>query len=335
MEGTGVRTRSVTTRPASAGRGAFTLIEVLVALAIIALLLSIILVAFGAARSTARAAAARQSASAIRIAIEQFQNDMGILPPLVKDVDPRYPGGAYASPPFTNTDPIEGGEPRVFNATNLSEANADDREYLRGWLPGGSTRLTTRVVNRADMRFSNYSLAWYLAGAADEIDPVEGPGMGRVTPLGGFAAGRAFGPYLATADAGLTVVDINREEGRVELRDRNDVPVRFYRWLNGRPGDSVVRYDTDEELTQLNVPGVVGGASIRTASGDPDDVEAITDTRLRSASWGVVLAGADGVFGDFAAEGAEALSAATGASSSDAEKLEEAAREDNIVEVGS
>ena len=185
------------------------------------------------------------------------------------------------------------------------------------------------------MRFSNYSLAWYLAGAADEIDSVDGPGMGKVTALGGFVPGRTFGPYLATAGAGLSVVDVDREEGRVELRDRNDTPVRFYRWLNGRPGDSAVRYDTDDELTQRNVPGVVGGSSIAVAESDPDEVEAITDPRLRSASWGVVMAGADGVFGDFAAEGADALSAATGSSATDTDALETEARADNIVEVGS
>ena len=242
---------------------AFTLIELLVVLAIIALVVSIVLVAFGAARGAARAAAARPSAVSIRIAIEQFQNDLGLLPPLVKDVDPRYPSAAYASPPFTNAVPIESDEPRVFNATNLSDANADDREYLRGWTSGA--RLTTRNVARADMRFSNYSLAWYLAGAADEIDSVDGPGMGKVTALGGFVPGRTFGPYLATAGAGLSVVDVDREEGRVELRDRNDTPVRFYRWLNGRPAASAVRSDTDDQLTQLNVPAVVAGSSIAVA----------------------------------------------------------------------
>lgn len=324
--------RTIHTGDDAPGRRAFTLVELLVGIAIIAVVLSIVIVSVGQVRRAAQGSADRQSAVSIKTAITQFENDMEIIPPLVKDSNTvRYPG-VYPSSIFPESQPIVAGEPQVFNFST-ADSNDAEREYLRGFAAGSTERLRTGAAATADMRFSEYALAYYLVGALPEsLDGQEGAGSGKVTRRGGFVRGKTFGPYLAINQSQLSIEEVDRTEGRIELRDRNGVPVRFYRWLPGRAGETDVRFSSDNELTELNIPEVVGGSSI-VYEGVSDTVASVDDPRLRSARWGVVLAGRDGVFGDVATEGVQRIQDATGNRTA-GPTLEIAGRVDNVVEVG-
>ena len=112
---------------------------------------------------------------------------------------------------------------------------------------------------------------------------------------------------------------VNTMEGRFELRDRNGVAYRYYRWEPGKPGTGeMVDFPQD-----FNVPDLVG---------NPFD-----DVSLRGAKWAIVGAGPNGVFGDWTEGG-------TGSAvrywenqlgrASNEPTLIRRAREDNVVEIG-
>ena len=67
-------------------RSGFTLIEVLVVITIIVILIALLLVSLAGARRSAGSAAERQSVVALKMGVEQFKNEHGFLPPMVKDV---------------------------------------------------------------------------------------------------------------------------------------------------------------------------------------------------------------------------------------------------------
>ncbi|MEL7472562.1 MAG: hypothetical protein AAGK04_04530 [Planctomycetota bacterium] len=322
---------------------AFSVIELLVVIAIIALLISISIVGLSVARQAARGAVDQSTARAIKTGIVQFENDFGFVPPLVKDVSVtsntpvagRYEANRYDSQVFQNEHPLDDEDRPVTFSTSLANREATDRDYLRGWSSGGGRLRSHNMGAAADMRFSDYSIAYYLAGALPaSVDGVDGPGTTKVTARGGFAGVQTFGPYLAVGQTGLELVEVDRTQGRYELRTRTGTPIRYYRWLQGREGETKKLFDDNDELTQLNIPDVVGGANTEFESEDSDRVVRVDNTRLRGAEWAIVLPGSDGVFGDLATEGAERLANATGGSLGSPAALEADAREDNVLEVG-
>ena len=321
-----------------AGRRAFTLIELLVVISVVVLLIGILTVALRGVVGAARAAAERQTVVSLKVGVEQFKKDMGFLPPMIKDFNPAYDTAAVpsqASPPigYARTPIYTSNDEYGVNSFSFSLAarNATDRDYLR------ADQLNTAAIDSAgnpDLRFSEYSLAWYLAGAlattyeqdsqALPVDGFAGPTMGKVTRGGAFETGRgSFGPYFDVGDSADVISQpsgTELAEGRVSLRSRSGPAFRYYRWLPGRTGETRVLFDSGQELTQLNVPALVG---------DPS-----ANPQLRNAEYAIVSAGADGGFGDLGTENEEALAIEIGAQGKTGEALATAARADNIVEVG-
>lgn len=247
------------------GRGGFTLVEVLFSILVIFLLMGLLLAGFHYAMKSAHKVMGRQTASAVKMAVNQFQDQFHFTPPLVKDMG--EPPNFSPLPPLIGTPPTI---PRVYALSTPA-----DLSYLRG------TSVT--MVPDRDLRFSVYSLAYYIMGVLDkDADGVAGPGFTEPTRDGGFTRkGPAYGPYFDVGRNERAVYAIDAAAGRIELRDDNGVALRYYRWEHlaekgATPSTPINDY--------LHVPLIVG---------DPE-----ADPDLRSAKWAIVAAGRDGVFGD-------------------------------------
>lgn len=302
------------------GRRAFTLVEILFSLLIIFMLMAMLIVGFRYAMKTTAKTLDTQAVASLKMGVEEFKQQFGFFPPLVKDT---------GEPPGTGTgDPLSGNPPSV--PVVFSPSVPADLTFLRG---GTGTTLPP-----VDLRFSVYSLAYYVIGALEkDADGVAGPGFTAPTRDGGFTKkGPTLGPYFDTGRNEKSIYAADAE-GRVELRDTGGVAFRYYRWLPDR--DGVPPNTQPSELNEfLNVPLIVG---------DPE-----VESRLRNAEYAIVAAGKDGLFGDEflltpsgpgpsshpqwldidAMASRLGISGLTGTAQEDAVRAK--AREDNVVEVG-
>lgn len=194
-------------RSALRRRPGFTLAELLVAVLIIGVLISLILVAINAGSSGARRQAERATVSSIAQAVRQFEQTFGFPPPLVQDglqgtggamaVEPAVldRAGAVASGTPVEVVPIN---PRVRMVVTYNPAFEPNRRFLEGLDPlGAGAPALDDLVDRydpedeqwliANQRYSKYSLGIYLTGALPaSVDGVEGPGMVRPLADGTF-----------------------------------------------------------------------------------------------------------------------------------------------------
>lgn len=292
------KTRTPSSARHSRSARGFTLIEGSVVIIIISLLAGILLTALAGARRAARNNAERQFASTLKIAVQQFKADQGVLPPLVDD------------------------------AVQLRAAGSRTLVAIRG-VPGNNVNPSREVEylsfasssEDALPRYSELTLPYYLLGSLGAgVDGVDGLGFTGVGSDGQFSRkGRAFKSLVSTEKEthrfGLplnTAAD-PMEPNRLALlwdgysRTRaNQKPMRYYRWLPTffQKNDAPTPGDVGR-VKSYNVPFAVGDVTLSPA--------------LRDAQFAVVGTGRDGLFGDEA-----------GLSSADAD----AARADNIVEVG-
>jgi len=261
------------TRPTCVRRG-FTIIELSIVLIIIAVIASIAFVTFGRALQTGRVAGERLFISNIRVAVEQFKNDHGFLPPLVDDgINPNN-GVRFTSPLEPTTM-----QPRI-----------RDQAFLRG----------ETLPNAA--RTSVFSLPFYLTGVLGAAqDGVEGLGMTAVAPDGSFArGGRAYDSYL---DLGRDPARIRRNPnatlGTTEavIVDRWGKNASISSWLPG----GTIRYYRWEP--RFGPPGSGTGlprAPMVDANGIPVSapkmVKALSDEmEMRNAAFAIVSKGPDGL----------------------------------------
>ncbi len=304
------------TTPTFRRRG-FTLIELLVVIAIVVLLIGVLIVGMGRAMKLARKTATQQDVIALKNSVEQFRQDFGFLPPLVKD---GYTGTPDPSGPLIWVSNGRG-VPNVYNF-----ADATEKAFLK-------------KDSSPDYRFSIYSLSYYIMGALNkDVDGVDGPGAMKPKRDGSFdrLTNQTYQPYFDPKSG--KVASIDAANGRIELQDGNGVAYRYYRWAHREAGDS--GYDSKKPLLNLSVPKLFlddpGGSSGSPAEEKPE---------LRNAAYAIVAAGADGVFGDIGVERdpGDANSAETKATIEQAKggryetdtQAAKAARADNVMEVGS
>lgn len=286
---------------------AFTLMELLISIVIIGILIGLLLVGFSKAIRGARAAAGRQDVNSLTIAIQTFKTDFGFLPPLVKD---GYSTGIPDDGPPGPLHTIGSGRNTRLAPEVYSPALDDELDFLQDG------------TQAEDYRFSVYSLSYYLMGAlGKEVDYVEGPGSRRPQRDGSFdLLARDIYPPLFDPKAGKVAFapwDDNEDEssGRIELQDGNGVAYRYYRWEGGTRRDP-----TDNDLLFPNTPELVKVAK--------------SQTELGSAGYAIVAAGGNRLFGDIPIETMQEIEDKLGKRFKSDADAEDAARADNIVEVG-
>ncbi|NRA59213.1 MAG: hypothetical protein HRU13_13965, partial [Phycisphaerales bacterium] len=199
-------------------RAGFTIVELGVSILVIAILIGLLLVGLNRLSSTAQSGAERANLISMKVAVESFKTDFGFLPPLVKD-GLQYPTGAIVGPGSMATPPVNDTDGTI---NTYSTSVGADLEFLRGQ-PGEEFE-----------RFSIYSLPYYLVGALGEAyDGRDGPGFRELRRDGTFrtTGGRLFEPKFEVTQGSDGFVEVDVEEGRFELRDRNGVAYRYYRWV--------------------------------------------------------------------------------------------------------
>lgn len=213
------------------GRGAFTLVEVLVVFSIIGVLIVLALGAASVVARTARTTAERQFVGSLALGVERFKQEYGFLPALVDDTDPQGP-----------VDRTTLKSPRVHRAPYLRCDRTEDWYEDRD----GDGR-------PEDARYSVHSLPFYLVGVLDrEIDGYDGPS---------FTAPQRDGAFSRQGTKVDAFVDVSRDrerlastgsadEGRYTLRDRWGTAVRYYRW------EPVT--DASKKVVQYQVPRPAG-----------------------------------------------------------------------------
>lgn len=208
-------------------RRAFTLLEVLVTVSIIAVLLTIVIVSFGRVRDEAKRSICDRLLTNIQQAVDVFEKDTGYAPPLLVPDDPAY--AFQTSMPSSRVQTI------------VPEAQADPQDAL----------LRSRYL-------SEYSITAYLIGIGD-LDGDAGTGINGVFPStelddgkdgdgirnpgrdkswGGAVnranhmaetTGRVFGPYLDVASLGDDL-RVDEFTGMYRIYDAYDSPIRYYRY---------------------------------------------------------------------------------------------------------
>jgi len=293
--------------------GGFTLVELLVVMAIILLLIGIAGGAFLGFQKRSSETAARSELETIAAGIEQFETDHGYLPPLILD-DPTVPSSQ---------------EEWCTSVTSRTTASDD--------------------LLRRERYHSVYSLAVYLVGVG-ELDPsasrsdpdrhdgVAGPGFrdpGLDRAWGGALSrtddthrveprGQTYGPYVNVSDNGrLRGADPNGDYPEDTVRgasgdgpwdrmsvlvDLWDRPVRYYRYWPTRALDGGDDDDGGSGSSLIDAPAeLVSAEALRAGGGSGVDAEldASLDPELARGSFALLSAGADGRFapGGFAEQG--------------------------------
>jgi type II secretory pathway pseudopilin PulG len=257
---------------------AFSLVELMLVVVVVFMLMGLLLGGFRFARNYGKRTADRTTVKSLQQAVSFFSQQMGFLPPLVKDM----------------------GDPQGFTGDPIRTVNGENRpNTYSASVPAELVFLRTSppAATQPDMRFSIYSYAYYLLGACDEprtnppatppnpIDGVPGPGMFAAKRDGTFErSGKRFEPFFDTArNAKAVVTDtVTGGPGRVELRDSNNVAFRYYRWEHGQPAGAQMGQVVTE--ADLNVPVILG-----TLADNP---------ALKGAKYAILAAGPNGVFGN-------------------------------------
>lgn len=251
----------------------FTIMEMMLVLLVIFVLMGLLLGGIRHMSKFARVTADRASVASLKQAVTKFEQEMGFPPPFVWDMPVAAAGVVQG--PLPATAPYK---PVVFDAGQPQQVS-----FLRTQPPAAAP----------DLRFSVYSLSYYVVGVLDQprdgtangpaIDGLAGPGFRTVRPDGSFnVAGRVFQPFFDVSRNANAVYATDAAQGRIELRDRNGIAFRYYRWEAGDPSSN----PPGAILTpaNLNVPMFLG---------DPS-----TNEQLKKARWAIVGAGPNGLFGN-------------------------------------
>lgn len=268
----------------------FTLIELMVVFVVIALLVSILIVALGGAIESARRSKTVAQLQSISSAIDAFETDFRYVPPLV-------------TPNLVSEDDSPAREglvtPQTYAQSDGNPSDVDD--YYR------------------DARYnSEYTLAVYLLGigalnpdATDDFgitnnstplhDGVPGPGFKAPGPLRAWKVqppngtlrhepeltGRSYGPYL---DIGTIegLIELDETRGLYKINDVWGNPIRYYSGWTGYRIVNGNRVPTLEGIplelrSSESILAQIGGANLSEQLAFDDD--------LRTAKYALLSAG--------------------------------------------
>lgn len=362
-------------RGAERARG-FTLFELLISIAVIAILISLVVLGARAAQRAAGSVVDQSAVDQVFEGVRKFREDLGFMPPLVREYESRDAVGiagpqlelsagvdTRANLDWTSVVVLDAGTGRNRIAI-YRRAVADDADFFRS---EGNLYVGPQPENAfRDNRYSELTLGYYISGQLEApyspafapgpsflpIDGIVGPSMYAPTRDGDFdvppeklaatasdrrSVGREYGPYVEVGEKALrAVIDVQTATGAnvgrdVTLRDRNNIPLRYYRWLpNPQPGQQ----PTD---AQLALPALVGRLPSATEPSVPNDRNPAVNPQLRTARWAIIAAGPDRAFGD---EPLEYLAKSLGERLPDVgdvtniRKLRQKAARDNLVRLG-
>lgn len=332
-----------------AGPRGFTIIEILVALVVIGVLISLISVGVRGGLRQSKTAREQFTASGLQTAVAQFRNDFGFLPPLVIDGEPL----SLASEGPVIPDPRRSGFDRIAVRDAAFLRGRDDMGNVDPDVVGFVNGQAGSDSSFSDKRYSKFSLPFYLMGECsarhpgngEPIDGVLGSGMltperdGRFDPRGRRLEAfftpksaddvvRQYGdPKEFREHTGSTPTDVEGIAATAAIVGSAGRAFRYYRWENLEPASA------DADLGDfLGVPKILQSATTWT------DADASAESaEVRGASYAIVGAGPDGVFGTEAIEELEIALGERLADPNNADsvaRLRDKARSDNAVEVG-
>ncbi len=296
------RERSTRARPG------FTLVEVLVVISVIAVLISILGVAFSGALSSSRNVATQSLLRSVQIGIEQFKTDFGYLPPLVD-------GSKHTLDSID--DPM------------------DKREELINHRYQSIYSLTVYLLGVGEL--APYDASLGPNDDPDRHDGVQGPGIRDPGPdrsWGGARerdnhrpprTGRTFGPYIDIGDGEgvlrrVTQADLNVPAGAMlpdffadgdedgsgadgvgdlfVITDRWNRPIRYYKdWPTRQDNNGVIEPSLDLIPIELrNVQSL--RQHLATPRAGVIRAETQLDQNLLRAPYALLSAGPDADFGD-------------------------------------
>ncbi|MDF1808489.1 MAG: prepilin-type N-terminal cleavage/methylation domain-containing protein [Phycisphaerales bacterium] len=206
-------------------RAGFSLIELLVAIGIIALIAALLISSLNRATKTARRAASQRSAAALAQTVKQFQNEFGFLPPMIHDgvvVSNGLPANRPLLPDGTISEdgPIFE-QPSGFKTLVVWSEGLDFNFFRkRSGLASdeisfyGASTVWANEGSWDDRRYSIYSLSYFLTGVLDkDIDGVRGPGFARPNIDGSFL-GVGY-PVGSSRDRYEPMIDVDRKGVRL------------------------------------------------------------------------------------------------------------------------
>jgi prepilin-type N-terminal cleavage/methylation domain-containing protein len=210
--------------------GGFTLVELLIVIAIIGLLATLAFVVLSRSLRDARTAVERQTIISLRNGVESFKQDFGFYPPLVDDTDPFDEA--------TNN-------PRVRSEAFLNSTQ----------LPNGP-------------RHSAFSIPYYLFGMLPvAADGVDGPGFTEPLRDGTFSRrGREYPSRMDISSDGSRLKRHPRDTSQMMYVDRWGKAatttagwpavnaIRYYRW---KPA-----FDSTGQVEQFLTPRAVGDPNL-------------------------------------------------------------------------
>lgn len=297
-------------RLARSARRAFTLVEAVLVVAIIIVLTGLLFVAVGQSIKLARRTVEQQFVRSLKVAVDQFKQQYGFLPPLLNDAQP-----------------LDETANRVrLVAVNGTEAN-DLLEFARFLRyekpPASAARYSTRALP-----------VYLLGGLGKQIGGTDQPGFGQPAADGTFdRAGKKSAPLFDTSSSSERLQRTATTDPG-EFRDRWGRAIRFYRWTptlhtdRDPPPDCLYPFPPTPPGNVAGRKGEVRSYNVPPAVGDPAEEQG-----LRSAAYAIVSAGADGLFGD---EPIDNLRSLMGLDASVPEaEVRRRARLDNHVEFGS
>ncbi|MBL8746590.1 MAG: prepilin-type N-terminal cleavage/methylation domain-containing protein [Phycisphaerae bacterium] len=230
-------------RSARAGvrRAAFTIVELMVVVAVVGVLITILLVAFRGARSSAQQALATRLLATVGQAVESFEREVGYLPPLlVYDAPPNGRVLLGNQPPVSDTNPS-------LVVPEAKWPDASDAGQLRAELEqtrfGSEFTLAAYLLGTGDI--DNSELPGLTVGRNDANDDGQaGPGFRDPGPDRSWGGGRdrsvqraettatkigrVYGPYLDPA--GLADhLRLDQRTGLFKLMDSWNQPIRYYK----------------------------------------------------------------------------------------------------------
>jgi prepilin-type N-terminal cleavage/methylation domain-containing protein len=273
-------------RPASVHRRAYTIVELLIVVAIITLLAALVFVAVGASVRQARVVSEQRYLAGLGLAVEQFKRDFGFYPPLVSG-NPF--AGAEAEPAGPSAQSTLVLDTTLNNRTRPRVVGEDQSGYPTR--PAAAEGFLRYEFDPGTPRYSAYSLGIYLfGGLGKNISGAEGAGFTRPDIAQNFAfqpGGRVFPPLvdMAGSQQRLRVPEKSTVDQRVRvLTDRWDQPLRYFRW------EPIFRADGQVDVLAADTSGgrAWPGYNVPRFLGDPT-----AETRLRSARFAIVSSGPD------------------------------------------